>query len=482
MSLESFPTEILQQVGKYASLPTLNALSRTNHRFHSIFDPLLYIHDAQRARSQPDSGGGAGSGAAAVCWAATHGLLRTLQKSLQGGAEVPARATPWMRCAPDDSDHTGRTVDSLAVTKRFVEPMRPAPAHPLCLAVQGGHTDVVEFLLDEKGCDDDMVDPEGYSLLELAVLHGHVQFVERLLRTGASQLLLRPLVNNGYPIQIAVKLGKMDMVRLLWQYGSFILWSRQTELKSAFACAITRRNMEAVHALLGFGVGVNIRFAQAPSKFITLLEMAVKMGDVEIVEVLLAAGACPLYLKNDNERIASLVMRDSSCMQKTTALAVAAEKEEEEEGGHMVRFLLAHGTHPDFDDLEYEEAHPLRGYADTRHFASPLARAVNAGYADLVRLLVESGADVNVAFEGVEESRSSRQRGSVLQLAMDLDHREIVSNLREHGAQEEVEGYASRVWRLTMEEAKAPNPREARRKRLRRHMGVNRCRNLIQVN
>jgi hypothetical protein len=298
ISLNSFPTEILQQVGEYASLPTLNALSRTNRRFRSIFDPLLYIQDARRSRSQPASAAGSGSGscAAAVRWAATHGLLRTLQKSLQGGAEVPAPPPAGMRSAPDDnSDHTERTVDDLVVTRRFVEPVPPAPAHPLSLAVRGGHADVVDFSLDEKECVVDMVDSGGFSVLELAVLHGHVQLVEGLLRRGASQLLWPSVFNNRCPIQIAVKLGKMHIVRLLWEYGAFLLWSRQTELRSAFACAITGRNMEAVRTLLGYGVGVNIQFTQARSTFITPLQMAVEMGDVELVEVLLAAGACPRY-------------------------------------------------------------------------------------------------------------------------------------------------------------------------------------------
>jgi hypothetical protein len=217
MSLESFPAELLQQIGEYASLPTLNALSRTNRRFHSIFDPLLYIQDAQRARSQPATAGGSD----AVRWAATHGLLRPLQKSLQADSEVPAFA-PSMCCAPDDWDHTERTVDGLTVTRRSVELVPPAPAHPLCLAVRGGHADIVKFLLDEEECDVDMVDPGGYSVLELAVLHGHVQLVEGLLRRGASQLL-RPEVNRGCPIQIAVKLGRMDMVRLRWEDGAFLL-------------------------------------------------------------------------------------------------------------------------------------------------------------------------------------------------------------------------------------------------------------------
>ncbi|KAL4756047.1 ankyrin repeat domain-containing protein [Aspergillus foveolatus] len=166
------------------------------------------------------------------------------------------------------------------------------------------------------------------------------------------------------------------------------------------------------------------------------------MGDVELVELFLSAGARPRYagsatgcalvqaVKRGDERIASLVIGDSSCMQKTTALMLAAEQED----GHFARFLLARGTHPDFDDLECLDLHRPKGYRDTWHFASPLARAVNAGHAHLVQLLVESGADVNVPFEGFEKSKSSRQTGSVLQLAMDLGNKDIVSFLREHGA------------------------------------------------
>ncbi|KAJ0413109.1 ankyrin repeat-containing domain protein [Aspergillus carlsbadensis] len=473
MSGESFPTEILHQVGEYASIPTLNALSRANRRFHSIFNPLLYIQDARRARRQPASAGGP----AAVRWAATHGLLRTLQLSLEAGSEVPPRA-PWMRCAPDED--TERTVYGLTATKRFMDPV--LPPHPLCLAVRGGHADVAELLLDARGCDVDMVDPERFSLLALAVIHGHGDLVTGLLRRGASQLL-RPLA-NGCPMQIAVLLGRLDIVRLLWEATPLLLWCRQSELIRAFGCAITRRNMEAIHTLLGYGVGVNVRFALHRDEFITPLEQAVEMADAELVELFLAAGACPSHtgsatggcalvraVRNRNERMASLVIGGSSCVQKTMALVVAAEHEAD----HMARFLLAHGTHPDFDDLEDDPVHRPRGYADSYHFASPLAHAVNAGHAHLVRLLVESGADVNIPFEGFERSRSARRSGSILQLAMDLDHKEIESFLRERAAREKVETYGYRVLRLTMEEAMAPNAGELERKRLRRHMGVNRC-------
>lgn len=343
----------------------------------------------------------AGGGAAAVRWAAQHGLMRTMQKSVEGGSGIPPRV-PWKRVTREPA---GRTVYGVRVDWRFQDPV-PLP-HPLCLAVQGGHVDIVKFLLDVKGCDVDMTDQQGLSLLEIAVVHGHVQLVEGLLRRGASQLGGKQFAGGsakvvGCPMQLAVLLGKMDMVRLFWEYGSLLLWRSQIELRDAFECAIAKRNMDAIHALLSYGVRMDIKGPEGKST--GPLELAARMGDVELVELLLSAGARPRYagsatgcalvqaVKRRDERIASLVIGDSSCMQKTTALMLAAEQED----GHFARFLLARGTHPDFDDFECFDVHRPKGYRDTWHFASPLAHAVNAGHAHLVQLLVESGADVNV--------------------------------------------------------------------------------------
>ncbi|KAL3465432.1 hypothetical protein BJX64DRAFT_285374 [Aspergillus heterothallicus] len=130
--------------------------------------------------------------------------------------------------------------------------------------------------------------------------------------------------------------------------------------------------MEALHTLLGSGVGVNIRSAWERNKSITALELAVTIEDVELMELFLASGACPRHtgsgstgcalvwaVQHCNERMASLVIRGSRCMQKMMALAFATEQE----AGQMARFLLAHRTHPDFDDLKDSNAHHPKGYS-----------------------------------------------------------------------------------------------------------------------
>ncbi|KAL3433588.1 ankyrin repeat-containing domain protein [Aspergillus tetrazonus] len=266
MPSDTLPMEILQQIKEYiTSVSTLNTLSRANRRFHLIFDPLLYAQDALRVRGRPARAGG---GAAA------------------GGSEIPPRV-PWKRVTREPA---GRTVYGVRVDWRFQDPV--PPPHPL--SVQDGHVDIVEFLLDVKGCDVDMTDQQGLSLLEIAVVHGHVQLVEGLLRRGASQLGGKQFAGGsakvvGCPMQLAVLLGKMDMVRLLWEYGSLLLWRSQTELRNAFECPIAKRNIDAIHALLSYGVRIDIKGPEGKST--GPLELAARMGDVELVELLLSAGA-----------------------------------------------------------------------------------------------------------------------------------------------------------------------------------------------
>ncbi|KAL2822249.1 ankyrin repeat-containing domain protein [Aspergillus cavernicola] len=459
MSLQSLPTEILEHVAKYiTSIHTLNALSRVNRRLHDIFVPLLYRQDACCA---PPS--------IAVCWAAKHGMMCTLQKCLEHGAKIHTHVPAPHACQYRERGY-------LYGNKIKWEYRPPRPIHPLSLAVEGAHLEMVEFLLD-GGCDVNTIDPEGFSLLSLAVIRGDMELAELLLRRGAGQVEVPLMV--GTPIQIASFLNNGSMLELLWKYGSEGLQNCR-ELKDALECAMEMRHTEIIHLLVSYGVRVETMFSER--EWITPLEWATEMEDVDLVELFLSVGASPRYSRcgtkcaleravlSRNERIASLLVLGSSCLQRTLALAYSAEQAD----GCFARFLLAHGTHPYFDYLDYHAAQPVI-YLQRDCMIPPLVRAVNAGHGYLVRLLVEHGADVNACYEGFVESRSSRRSGSVLRLAMDLGDQEIVSFLLEHGAEEEVTPYEFRVLKMSMEEDNSREGQQKKRKRLRRHMGLTKC-------
>jgi hypothetical protein len=94
----------------------------------------------------------------------------------------------------------------------------------------------------------------------------------------------------------------------------------------------------------------------------------------------------------------------------------------------------------------------------------------------LLQLLTEHGANVNTSYNGLEECRSSRWRGWVLQLALDLGDEGIISFLRKRGAQGGSWIASSGVVRFGR--AEDTWTREGKLKtsmRLRRHIGVNMC-------
>jgi hypothetical protein len=178
MFLQSLPTKVLEHVAKYiTSIHTLNTISRVNHRFHGIFGPLLYCWDACPALPS-----------IAACWAAKHGMMDTLQKTLEQGAKIHTHVP-----APHASRYCDRGY--LYGNKIDWEYWPPRPVHPLPLAVEGAHREMVEFFLD-GGCDVNMIDPEGFSLLSLAVTHGDVDLAESLLSHEADQIKVPLMVGS----------------------------------------------------------------------------------------------------------------------------------------------------------------------------------------------------------------------------------------------------------------------------------------------
>ncbi|KAL3482620.1 ankyrin repeat-containing domain protein [Aspergillus germanicus] len=409
VSLFSLPTELLELVGEdIRSTQTLIALSRVNRRFRNVFE--LYRHDSCCARPGP-----------AVCWAAQYGIMATLKRCLQYGAEIPPCAPPTQYGRAKDHRYFYGSAVAWCVEN-------PPPPHPLCLVVQGGHLAMTEFLLD-RGCDANMLSPEAFSLVSLAVITSHVQLADMLLRRGASHA--SQLATISCPIQIAVFLGNKSIVGLLLS-------------------AMAMKHKEISTLLINYGAGVDTKFHA--HGFITPLQLATEMEDVDLVRLLLSKRAHPGYadhdrecalvraaLKNDAE-IARLLVEGSTSRAKTMAFAFSVEHPY----GCIAWCLLGHRTRPEFIDEDFGNISPTPD--KNFYLIPPLVLAVNARHAHLVRLLVEQGASVHADCEGLVQSQSSRQTGSLLQLAMDLGDEEIISFLLEHGAQEEVQTRSDR-WR-----------------------------------
>ncbi len=426
------PTEILHEIGKnVTSLRTLRALACADRRFNAIFDPLLYIADA---RCPPS---------AAIAWAAEHGVMEILQKALSYGAEIAPTSTSTGEVSPSGT----RGSHGLNTPSRF---NNCPPPHPLCLATQHGHLNIVELLIG-RGCKVNMRNPEGLTPLCLAVLHGDANLVRTLLSRGARQDTRHVAVIHS-PIRIATFQGAKEVVDLLLHYGPDSTRPTTPQIQDAIQCAIVERHGDILPLLLATGVSLNYVFrdCRVPGVYTPLI-WAVDKGDAQLLQLLLAGGkADPSYWTGDKEAIpllkaareqheemVQILVGRRSRLQRTRALTLSMDYPD----GRSAQILLDNGALPDFDQGDHST---LTQDFDNSHDAiddilvPPIIRAVVRGHANLVKLLVARSANINVEYRGWIEELPTWVIGGPLALAEQLGDQETTSFLREKGAKREV--------------------------------------------
>ena len=201
-------------------------------------------------------------------------------------------------------------------------------------ASESGSIDIVKLLLDHGA------DELGWALV-LAILYKHNDIIELLLKRGAqvddqnwSLFLTQP------PLVLAIEKGDADIVKLLLEHGA------QQGIGQAITYAICNKNAEIVKILSEHGAQVDEDQFDLPP----LLE-AVKKGDADIVKLLLEHGA--------KQRLDRAII--DAILDKNT---------------EIIRILSEHGAQVDEIDWPYP----------------PLVEAVEKVDADVVKLLLEHGA------------------------------------------------------------------------------------------
>ena len=175
-----------------------------------------------------------------------------------------------------------------------------------------GRTETVRYLVGLKDVDVNIADDKGYTALHSAVDKGHVDVVQVLIDAGAD---IDAKNNMGRsPLFWAWKRGKLDIVKVLVKAGADVC---VTDNKGDTCLSLTAANgrTETVRYLVGLPeVDVNI----ADEKDFTALHSAVDEGHVDVVQVLIAAGAdieakdemgrTPLHVASENGNMAIVKM------------------------------------------------------------------------------------------------------------------------------------------------------------------------------
>ena len=158
----------------------------------------------------------------------------------------------------------------------------------ICLAVTTEDVAIVDLLLLQKGINVDSSTGDGATALIIAAQHGHDKVVRSLLQHGAN-LLLRDC-EGGTAISWAMGIGHHSTVKTLLQpkvdfsgkdnHGHSLLHS---------ACLSERTQPDVIRQLINGGVSVGTPDNHGEIS----LHVACRMGNLEVVEVLLAEGASP---------------------------------------------------------------------------------------------------------------------------------------------------------------------------------------------
>ena len=248
------------------------------------------------------------------------------------------------------------------------------------------HRDDLETakLLIEAGANVNATNDLGVMPLSLACANGNASMVETLLIAGADSNAA--LMTGETALMRAAYTGDIDTVDVLLEYGADVNAKEPVREQTALMWALDRKRMEVVRRLVERGADIR---ATTTLGFTPLL-FAARHGNSEAVKMFLDAGADANTTANDN----------------LSALHVAVLRGH----GDVAVLLLEGGADPNANGPGYTPLHWAAGVWETEltgtnGMTAPKGhewdrlRGVAEGKYELVKALLEAGADPNAVLE-----------------------------------------------------------------------------------
>jgi len=260
---------------------------------------------------------------------------------------------------------------------------------PLHCAADRGHTAVVELLIGE-GADVNAHQNTGHTVLQQAAQGGHIDVVELLISKGAD---IEAADNwNVTPLYAAVRSNHPEIVKLLLNRGA----NRNVRIKSGrfdgstpLHRAISEGYQDIVELLIAKGADINTKNKAG----LTPLHKAAQIGQKDVVELLLTKGA-DFKTQDSNGRTAVGFAKEKS----HTEIVELLRKHAKQSGDPKEIMTLY--DYAALGDIEQVKSLILEGInvnTKSQSGMTALAWAVLYGHQDIAELLIQRGADVNVA-------------------------------------------------------------------------------------
>ncbi len=259
---------------------------------------------------------------------------------------------------------------------------------PLGIAAERGQLRVVELLLDGGA------EAEDPGPIHRAAANGHADVV-KLLLSRAPDMSGRDWW-PGTLLQVAAWGGHLDVMELLLSTGVNID-GRDAQGFAPLVWAAWAGKRESVEFLLERGADVNAKSRDMYGADHTPLCFALCRGHRDVFEPLLGRGATCTdgLLRHELDRADFLFMQAPPAVQRAAG----------EGRPQAAQYLLGHGgsketvlwwgAHEGYGEVVKEVATRPDGFDDYQ-WQEALCVAIDAGHLEIVRLLVEQGADVNV--------------------------------------------------------------------------------------
>jgi ankyrin repeat protein len=299
----------------------------------------------------------AADGATALHWAARMDALDTAQRLIRAGANVNAMnrfgVTPLSLAAVNGS---ARMITLLLTSGADVNKALPEGETPLMTAARTGNVDAVNALIVHGAQVNAVESWKGQTALMWAAAEGHAAVVESLLGHGAD---FRLRAKGGFTAFLfAVREGKPEVVKMLLKAGG-----------------------DANEMMQG---GARVRGTSA-------LVLAVSNAHYELASLLLQAGANP----NGNEQ-GWTALHEITWVRKPGQASndPAPSGSGNLDSLDLVRSLVAHGANVNARMTKRVSV----GLSSLNTMgATPFLLAARTGDAELMRLLVQLGADPKLA-------------------------------------------------------------------------------------
>lgn len=275
-------------------------------------------------------------------------------------------------------------VRALLSESAAVDARQPDGAAALHWAAHWNDVDTARLLI-AAGADVNAANDLGVVPLALAALNGGAEVADALLRAGADPDAARP--GGETVLMTAARTGNPDLVRALVAAGAAVRGSSHFRAQTPLMWAASEGHADVAQVLIEAGADVHARSLHGT----TALLLAARRGDVETARVLLDGGAdvnaAEPYLPFDGrvDVEESQTSGRSPLLIASASLVATSGWEYEihvEPSTHeaLALFLLERGADPDLPDSIGRTA---------------LHAAVETGKADLVKALLDRGADPN---------------------------------------------------------------------------------------